>query len=69
MLKEDEKNNPNSPGGFALAALKDLIFQAFLAISGIIAVIFALRLWSWWPFAVWFVVVLVFGIWLEKRRN
>jgi hypothetical protein len=64
MLKEDEKINPNSPGGFAKSALKELILYVFMAISVVITIFIAIDLRSWWPFAGWFAVVLAFGFWL-----
>ncbi len=66
MLKEDKKLGIPSPGDFAKSALKELIFYAFMAVSAVITVFIAIDMRSWWPFAGWFVVVLAFGILLER---
>jgi hypothetical protein len=66
MFKEDKKSGLPMPGDYAKSALKELIFYIFMAISAVITVLIAIDMRSWWPFAGWFVVVLAFGIWLER---
>ena len=65
MFKEDKKLGIPSPGDFAKSALKELVLYAFMAITAVITVLIALKLESWWPFAGWFVVVVLFGLLLE----
>ncbi len=66
MFKEDKNIGIPTPGKLAKSALKELILYAFMAVSAVITVLVAVDMRSWWPFAGWFVVVLAFGILLDR---